>query len=85
MRDTLKHAMGSIMVTNANALATQATNEVLVDMLKKCPSGPPTDHHYRPYRRQKATMSVKTLCRSAAEACEVPAEETGPHSVRRPW
>ncbi|PMX27526.1 MULTISPECIES: hypothetical protein [unclassified Pseudomonas] len=74
MRDTLKHAMGSIMVTNANALATNATNEVLVDMLENALQGrQPIITIGR--TEGKSDDERDTLRLSAAEACDVPAEE----------
>ncbi|VVQ02731.1 hypothetical protein PS938_02651 [Pseudomonas fluorescens] len=74
MRDTLKHAMGSIMVTNANALATQATSEVLVDMLENAlQDRQPIIAISR--TEGKSEDERDTLRLSAVEACEVPADE----------
>lgn len=75
MRDTLKHAMGSILVTNANALATKATNEVLADMLENAMEGrQPIIAIGR--TEAKSDDEREMLRRSAAEVCAVPSDET---------
>ncbi|ABY96670.1 hypothetical protein HMH05_12920 [Pseudomonas sp. SbB1] len=74
MRDTLKHATGSILVTNANALATQSTQDVLVEMLEQAlPGRHPIIAIGRTENQSQETREELRV--SAALNCQVPADQ----------
>lgn len=74
MRETLKHVTGSILVTNSNAMATQSTQEVLVDMLERALLG------RQPIiaigRSENQSEDEHNAIRaSAAQSCNVPVDQ----------
>ncbi|MDN7142320.1 hypothetical protein KC131_16870 [Pseudomonas sp. JQ170] len=74
MRDTLKHATGSIMVTHSNALATKSTQDVLVEMLEQAlPGRQPIIAIGR--TENQSDEARDELRVSAAQDCLVPAEQ----------
>jgi len=71
MRETLKHVTGSILVTNGKAMATQSTQEVLVDMLERALPGrqPIIAIGRTENQSEEARDEVRA---SAAQSCSVP-------------
>jgi len=74
MRETLKHVTGSILVTNGTALATNSTQEVLVDLLEGALPGrqPIIAIGRTENQSEEARDEIRA---SAAQSCNVPLEE----------
>lgn len=74
MRDTLRHSMGSIMVTDQTRMADRATRVIIEDLVKSCLAGrAPLVAIARTEGKSEAER--EELRQSAAQACGVEAEE----------
>lgn len=74
MRDTLKHAMGSILVTDSSRMADYTTKDILKDLMTGCFHG---RHPVIAISRTegKTDGECGELCQTAAELCDVAADQ----------